>query len=259
MTRSLRCSAAPGLDECADPQGYAWLVTFLDAAGDQHTTFASRYQPVSAHRLSIDGLHLLSCKDADRAECSKSVEVAVATGSVQEEQTFSCFREDTEPKGGYFRVEFMGVVSARIETGVALTRAASLDGNSLENALEDMGVLGGVTLTSTNATRLECRGENITITFDTFRGDAPPLLLSSSLSSGMVAGWSRRLWNSSSSKSRSVGASDATLADWAARFFALRFLPAPRRAAAPSRPPPCPTARRGCWSPSRGTSPAPPC
>ena len=39
----------------------------------------------------------------------------------------------------------------------------------------------------------------------------------------MVAGWSRRLWNSSSSKSRSVGASDATLADWAARFFALRF------------------------------------
>ena len=183
-TCSLRCSAVSGLglDERPGPQGYAWLVTFLDAAGDQYTTFASRYQPVDSHRLSIDGLHLLSCADTDRAGRFKSFGVTVvATGSMH---AFSRDRDETAPLAGCFRVEFVGVVGGgRIMTGVAMSCSAAAEGDSslLEQEREAMGMLGGVTLALSNATHLECRGENIiTITFGMLRDDAAPLLVSSS-------------------------------------------------------------------------------
>ena len=52
-------------------------------------------------------------------------------------------------------------------------------GSSLEEALEVMGVVGSVTVTSTgNATHLKCTGENVTVVFDTFLGDAPALAFS---------------------------------------------------------------------------------
>ena len=110
--------AQPGLEQCADPQGYGWLVTFVDAPGDMHTSFASRYQPVVAHKLSVDGTHLLACSDADRTACTKyhSVNIAAATGSVQEAQTFKCLGASGSPDG-YIRVEFMGVVSGRVAYG----------------------------------------------------------------------------------------------------------------------------------------------
>ena len=77
-------------------------------------------------------------------------------------------------------VEFMGVVSGRVQYGVPLQSSASSNGGSIEEALEDMGVLGAVTVTSDRpgVNNFTCTGENITVTLDTFRGDAPPFALS---------------------------------------------------------------------------------
>ena len=69
----------------------------------------------------------------------------------------------------------MGVVSGRISQSASRT----FIGSSLEEALEVVGVVGSVTVTSTgNATHLKCTGENVTVVFDTFLGDAPALAFS---------------------------------------------------------------------------------
>ena len=100
----MRCSPAPDArTDCVDPQGYTWLVTFesVQYPGDQHTRFNSPYQTVAGHKLSVDGVNLLSCAtkeglgndplgtDCQRAAGNVSV-VSTLTGSRQEVQTFVC-------------------------------------------------------------------------------------------------------------------------------------------------------------------------
>lgn len=209
VERELRCSAAPDVStDCVDPQGYTWLVTFssIQYGGDQHTRFLSTYQSVSAHKLSVDGTHLLSCENSEGAspDCWRysvnTSAVLAVTGSRQEVQSLYC------DEGNTFYLSIAGVPSALLKRrtvsasfrsvqgalvsseGLPLTRGGvGADAQiSLEEALES--IIGSVALScpmcvetvqynGVNVTWLPCNGQNVTIEYLSARGDIPPLQL----------------------------------------------------------------------------------
>ena len=181
----------------------------LQYPGDQHTRDTSWLQTVTAHRLSVNGEHLLSCDDPDHSVCDRNKKTTVATASTQETQTFTC------NSGADFYLSFMGLTTKAITPGIPLQGDGG-DGTSFEELLQDIepvnagkkafeaGVLQPhrhqfqVTVSSdatvtgivngANVTMLECGGETVSVTFDTLNGDLPLMYVDSAYATETVKG-----------------------------------------------------------------------
>ena len=143
-------------------EGFTWLVTF-EKPGDQHYRHRSRFNNRRSHKLSIDGRHLMVCKNADLSSCSRQEQRIMAwTGTRQEIQQLTLGSSD-------FTLQLYGTKSALIPMGSTL--------QEIETILSKESEIGLVKLEC-----LECvdsklvHNATLTVKFESTRGDIPLLI-----------------------------------------------------------------------------------
>jgi len=167
VTRHLRCSADAGLNQCADPQGYTWLVTFVQMPypGDQHYRYLSTLQTGLSHKLSVDGTNLLECTSPIRGTtCGNTKEAKVVVGTVQEVQRVILLG------AGDFTLSLFGKATNTISRSKFLA--------DIEKELEMLPQVGDVTVTcASSCTNDGSLGgaQTLSVKFNSLRGDIPKM------------------------------------------------------------------------------------
>ncbi|GMH48108.1 hypothetical protein TL16_g00218 [Triparma laevis f. inornata] len=176
VTRHLRCSTEPGKDQCSNPQGYTWLVTFssVDYPGDQHSRFLSSLQDATSHKLSVNADNLLECSDASRALTlcrNPYFDSNLVVGSIPEVQVLDLGTSTQD-------ITSLVIMGQTYSTAIAYNAALTV----LEDALESLSQVGDVTVTCIETTGNPCIGdllgnsnEKVYITYNNLRGDVPPV------------------------------------------------------------------------------------
>jgi hypothetical protein len=182
VSRHLICSREIGMNQCQDPRGYTWLITFKDVTrkGDLTVRYESTFNILEGHLLSTRDDYLLDCDIGNRTACVHDAsQVNMITGSRMEEQSITCYANGT------YDFTFMGATRS-IEFPVTLS--------SLEATLETIPNIGDLSIrcpacseandTSTKLLSCSENGSYVAyVTFEHQRGDLVTIDVSSSSSS----------------------------------------------------------------------------
>jgi len=181
VNRELFCSSEAGQNNCGYERGYIWMITFLDVIdnGLQSEPYVDTYETNFNHRLSVTGQYLRAC-DHTGYHCYTNGTAVAFVDSYAEVQTVClCDASNTA-------VSYMGSTTT-IGSGSTSTK--------VKTALEAITGVGHVTVASTSMVSGSCgcsgTAKSYRVTFDTFVGDAPQIVVSPGTSVEAVKGFSQ--------------------------------------------------------------------
>jgi hypothetical protein len=189
VTRELFCSDEAGINNCGDNRGYVWAISFIDVIdnGVQVEEYVNAFETNLGSRLMVTGTYLQGCEKSRPTVCYSNSSAVAFVDSNPEVQEICVCNDNT--------VSF-GATTGTVFGTYGVTFNTSMSVSALETIIEQAQGVGHVTVLGPMARptgSCGCPGKAsvYTVTFDSFLGDVPLMILSSGTAREVVKGMSQ--------------------------------------------------------------------